>query len=140
MIGFEKYLESLGYRPHTSKWNDKKREFDLIEGYKTPSSMANIENHWIKGDDIFTCGLHEYKKPITLINPRPNIKNINGNAYMGVFIDDDHMNKLLSQFKPEIIFNTIKENKSFVVKGDTIECEQLECPKCNNMVDYEIID
>jgi hypothetical protein len=77
---------------------------------------GGLDVRLIKGDSIFTIGLHEFKKPPTLISPRPRIQ-----IYKTIVVDlvekdivinehdDDAMNVVLKEVECEDIFKAIHD-------------------------------
>jgi hypothetical protein len=77
---------------------------------------GGLDVRLIKGDSIFTIGLHEFKKPPTLISPRPRIQ-----IYKTIVVDsikkdimisemeDDAMNIVLKEVEYEQIFKAIHD-------------------------------
>lgn len=91
-IGFEAYLLKQGYTPYSKRYRNGKFEYE--EPPMQLSTMGDIDIRYLKDDIEFIIGLHEKDKPPTLISPRPSsCKN------------DDTMNKLLSHFSHEEIYN-----------------------------------
>ena len=109
-------------------------EYLLLKGYKPFKYLRNdlvpCENPYdystmresglgvllIKGDSIFSIGLHEHMKPPTLISPRPRIK-----VHKTIVVDsvkynttiseneDDAMNIVIKEIECEDIFNAIHD-------------------------------
>jgi len=108
------YLLAFGYKPFRYSRNGLvpcENPYD----YSTMRE-GGLDVRLIKGDSIFTIGLHEFKKPPTLISPRPRIliqktivvdsvkKDIVINEY-----EDDAMNVVLKEVECEDIFKAIHD-------------------------------
>jgi hypothetical protein len=119
------YLISLGYKPFRYS---KSGLVPCTNPYDYSTMReGGLDVRLIKGDSIFTIGLHEHKKPPTLISPRPRIlihktivvdsveKDIVINEH-----DDDAMNFVLKEVECEDIFNAIHD-KSICFQFDLRE-------------------
>jgi len=119
------YLISLGYKPFRYSKNGLVPCTNPYD-YSTMRE-GGLDVRLIKGDSIFVIGLHELKKPPTLISPRPRIliqktivvdsveKDIVINEH-----DDDAMNFVLKEVECEDIFNAIHD-KSICFQFDLRE-------------------
>jgi len=88
---------------------------------------GGLDVRLIKVDSTFTFGLHEFKKPPTLISPRPKIR-----IHKTIVVDlvktdivineifDDAMNVVLKEVEPEQIFKAIYD-KSICFEFDLRE-------------------
>lgn len=110
------YLKSIGF-------NDIKTNNNISDF----SSMTSVRQGLIKDDFTIIFGLHEYGKPPTLIYPRPNIvelshKEINNESKLIIIhrIDDDAMNIILSEYKPEEIYKSILDDKRVFIINSTL--------------------
>ncbi len=108
------YLMSIGYKPFRYSRSGLVPCANPYD-YSTMRE-GGLDVRLIKGDSIFTIGLHEHKKPPTLISPRPKIliqktiivdsvkKDIVINE-----IEDDAMNVVLKEVECEDIFKAIHD-------------------------------
>ncbi len=119
------YLMSIGYKP-----------FRYSRGGLVPcanpydySTMreGGLDVRLIKEDSVFTIGLHEFKKPPTLISPRPRIRIqktiVVDSVEKDIVInehDDDAMNFVLKEVECEDIFKAIND-KSICFEFDLRE-------------------
>jgi len=108
------YLISLGYKPF------RYTKFGLVPCvnpyYYSTMREGGLDVRLIKGDSTFVYGLHEFKKPPTLISPRPRIQ-----VYKTIVVDsikkdivineieDDAMNIVLKEIEHEQIFKAIQD-------------------------------
>lgn len=97
MIDFERYLVDNGFEVKRKVM--KNGNWIYEDGYRTPSTMMNIDNRYIKADLEIVIGLHEVGKPITLIYPRPK----------GICMDDD-MNRFLLNNSNLDVLKSIYDN------------------------------
>ena len=108
------YLISLGYKAF------RYTKFGLIRctnpyDYSTMRE-GGLDVRLIKGDSIFIIGLHELKKPPTLISPRPRIRiqktivvdSVKTDIVINE-IEDDAMNVVLKEVESEQIFKAIHD-------------------------------
>ena len=97
---FTKYLtEDLGFKPYR-RINDQYVE-NNINDYSTLQE-GGIDIRYVKGDIVIVWGLHEHKKPPTLIYPRPRIN------YQGLNQQyDDAMNICLKREINENIYKAL---------------------------------
>jgi hypothetical protein len=116
------YLMSIGYRPFRYS---KLGLVPCVNPYDYSTMReGGLDVRLIKGDSIFVYGLHEFKKPPTLISPRPRIK-----VHKTIVVDsvkkditiseseDDAMNIVLKEIEHEQIFKAIHD-KSFCFEFD----------------------
>ena len=113
---------SIGYKPF------RYTKFGLVPcanpyDYSTMRE-GGLDVRLIKGDSTFVYGLHEFKKPPTLISPRPRIR-----IHKTIIVDsvkkditiseseDDAMNIVLKEIEYEQIFKAIHD-KSFCFEFD----------------------
>ena len=106
MIPFERHLLNIGYKKYRYKddvWSLEKKNHHHI------SSIDNVQYRYVKNDNNidFYVGLHEYKKPPTLIYPRPKLKIDNKNY---IKYPDDFMNRILMKYSPTYILHCIVNN------------------------------
>ena len=98
----------------------KEQGYEWFKGSKNGefSTMSNIDVTYKKEDSFINFGLHEYKKPPTLISPRPSIKvygefeveTINGETLKLNCINeqsDTAMNRVLQTFTPKQIYKAM---------------------------------
>ena len=113
MTKFEEMLIDKGYIRYI--FNCKTNKYEVAKNYIL-STSENIDHRYIDNNDgnflnQIVFGLHEEKKPPTLIYPRPNIKVKRRNDVGRVVIYDnfcdDNMNVILQQFSPETIFEAM---------------------------------
>ena len=108
------YLLAIGYKPFRYS---RSGLVPCVNPYDYSTMReGGLDVRLIKGDSIFTIGLHEFKKPPTLISPRPKIliqktivvdsveKDIVINE-----IEDDAMNVVLKEVECEDIFKAIHD-------------------------------
>lgn len=111
---FTKYLtEDLGFKPFRRAGLKGELIPDRINDFSTSVRGGN-EVIYINDDISITWGLSEYSKPPTLIFPRPNTQNTLNKSqdfkFMvgGCFFNsDDEMNKVLSKYDNEKIFEAM---------------------------------
>jgi hypothetical protein len=108
------YLMSIGYKPF------RYSKLGLVPcanpyDYSTMRE-GGLDVRLIKGDSTFIYGLHEFKKPPTLISPRPRIKVQKTIVLDSVKKDitiseseDDAMNIVLKEIEHEQIFKAIQD-------------------------------
>ena len=108
------YLMSIGYKPFRYSRSGLVPCANPYD-YSTMRE-GGLDVRLIKGDSIFTIGLHEHKKPPTLISPRPRIQ-----IYKTIVVDlvekdivinehdDDAMNVVLKEVECEDIFKAIHD-------------------------------
>jgi len=87
-----------GYKAHRAVYNKGVQEYIEVEFKNDYSSMVSggLDYRFIKGDKEVIYGLNEYKKPPTLIRPRPK----------GVYRDDE-MNRMLTEDSQKVFDNCI---------------------------------
>lgn len=119
------YLLSLGYKPF-------KYSISGLVPCVNPYDYSTMREGGlgvllIKSDSIFSIGLHEYKKPPTLISPRPRIKVhktivVNSIQYNTTINEneDDAVNIVLKEIECENIFKAIYD-KSICFEFDLRE-------------------
>ena len=108
------YLLAIGYKPFRYS---KLGLVSCVNPYDYSTMReGGLDVRLIKGDSIFTIGLHEFKKPPTLISPRPRIK-----VHKTIVVDsvrkditiseseDDAMNIVLKEVEYEQIFKAIHD-------------------------------
>ena len=108
------YLMSIGYKPFRYSRSGLVPCANPYD-YSTMRE-GGLDVRLIKGDSIFIIGLHEHKKPPTLISPRPRIQ-----IYKTIVVDlvekdivinehdDDAMNVVLKEVECEDIFKAIHD-------------------------------
>lgn len=106
MSNFENYLIEQGFIRHCFR----KGKWVVYEGtHPYYSTMGDLVFGYIHSNtkETYTFGLHEYKKPPTLIYPRP----------IGVYTDDT-MNRILLYYSPEEIITAIKTNFIYKIEDE----------------------
>ena len=119
MYNLIEYLRSKGYVSYRRVYKNKKwiNDFDIniSEGFTTTVS-GGVDIRFVKDNDfdnVIIFGLHEHKKPPTLITPRPHIKMWRGNVFCEQL--DDAMNHVLRVESSEDIFKAMFD-KSIMFK------------------------
>jgi len=119
------YLLAIGYKPFRYSRNGL---VPCVNPYDYSTMReGGLDVRLIKGDSIFIIGLHEHKKPPTLISPRPRIRIqktiVVDSVEKDIVInehDDDAMNFVLKEVECEDIFNAIHD-KSICFQFDLRE-------------------
>jgi hypothetical protein len=119
------YLISLGYKPFRYSRSGLVPCTNPYD-YSTMRE-GGLDVRLIKGDSVFIIGLHELKKPPTLISPRPKIRIqktiVVDSVKKDIVInehEDDAMNIVLKEVECEDIFKAIND-KSFCFEFDLRE-------------------
>ena len=104
------YLMSIGYKPF--RWISHKVGLVPCTNPYDYSTMreGGLDVILIKGDSTFVYGLHEYKKPPTLISPRPKIKI--------------HKTIIVDSVKTDVVINEIFDDAMNIVLKE-VECEDI---------------
>jgi hypothetical protein len=98
------------------------KTFRFIGGNYVPNSIndystmqeGGLDVIYIKGNKKIIYGLNEFKKPPTLISPRPKIKAvINGKEFDER--SDDAMNICLKEEKPENIYDAMFDTSKILI-------------------------
>ena len=119
------YLLAIGYKPFRYSRNGL---VPCVNPYDYSTMReGGLDVRLIKGDSVFTIGLHELKKPPTLISPRPRIRiqktivvdSVKKNVIINE-IEDDAMNIVLKEVECEDIFKAIHD-ESFCFEFDLRE-------------------
>ena len=110
-VGFQQYLLDKGYKPYRRLHNDDGEPYygDLkLRDFSTMVS-GGLDIRYIKDDDFdnqIIYGLSEFRKPPTLIYPRPGMyKKVEGGVKY--YNDDNSMNKVLGSYTHEEIYEAI---------------------------------
>jgi hypothetical protein len=119
------YLISLGYKPFRYSRSGLVPCTNPYD-YSTMRE-GGLDVRLMKGDSVFIIGLHEFKKPPTLISPRPRIRihktiivdSVKKNVIINE-IEDDAMNIVLKEVECEDIFKAIHD-KSICFEFDLRE-------------------
>lgn len=110
LYSFEKFLVYKGYKPFTldlKSWVYK----PITNLNHSFSSMGDLDRYWIKNNNCFCFGLNDYKKPPTLVRPRPNFIILNKDGNIINFDNfDDGMNIILASIDNDIIYDAIIDN------------------------------
>lgn len=105
---FTKYLtEDLEFKPYRKIQGEYVQ--NNINDYSTMQG-GGIDIRYIKDNIEIIWGLHEFKKPPTLIYPRPRIILINKNGFTLNEINDDAMNICLKKESNEDIYKAMFDN------------------------------
>ena len=119
MIALEQYLLDKGYLKLLFD-NDTNWFIQEKEGRHTISTMVNLYYWYVLPEDLedfnnrkfnkrmFKIGLNEYKKPPTLIYPRPFIQTDEGYTEVRL-IDDDQMNRILKDKTNEEVIELVSK-------------------------------
>lgn len=140
MTAFENFLISKGYIRFKIEHNPLRYE---IPKYHTFSTMGDLDYRYFHKDDPIIekikkkipisfedrkgeiiYGLNEYKKPPTLVYPRPIIMQ---NGWVTTPTSDDDMNKALQQFSFDEIFEAMYDSTI------TLKLKEIEDYKVENI-------
>jgi hypothetical protein len=129
MIALEKHLIEKGYLKmkydHKQGLIEEDNRFHIISTmenlyylYVLPKDLENAKKQRFN-NNMFTIGLNEAGKPVTLISPRPIVITEIGENYIDtIYINDDTMNRLLKDKTNEEIIELVQRN--------TIELSELK--------------
>ncbi len=95
MTAFELYLIEKGFKVYRKVWNKQKQDFDLIQGYKTVSSLGNLFNIYIKGGIEILFGLGTVGTFPTILNRVKGMQILDGEKKAKELLAEGKFDELL---------------------------------------------